>query len=57
MTPLSNVLGEVLFIFCLFWLPLASCFALGFFVGLWPFGNKFLLIKKKKKKTKQFCVT
>ena len=34
-------------IFCLFLWPLASCFVLGCFVGIWSFGNKFLLIQKK----------
>ena len=41
-------LGEVLSVFRLFWWPLASCIVLGYFVGLWPFGNKFLLIQKKR---------
>ena len=40
-------LGEVLSIFRLFWWPLSSCIVLVCFVGLWPFGNKFLLIQKK----------
>ena len=40
-------LGEVLSIFRFFWWPLASCIVLGCFVGLWPFGNIFLLFQKK----------
>ena len=46
--PFSLVLGEVLSVFRFFWGPcLASC--VFFFGGLWPFGNIFLFIQKKKK--------
>ena len=47
--PLPMFLGEVLSDFRFFWWPLASCIVPSwFFFGLYPFGNKFLLIQKKR---------
>ena len=46
--PFPMFLGEVMSVFRLFWWPLASCIILDCFDGLWPFGNKFLLIQNKK---------
>ena len=45
--PSPNSLGEALFIFRFFGLPLALYYFSLF--GLCPFGNKFLIIQKKKK--------
>ena len=45
--PLSYVLGEVLFDFRLLLWPFASCTAI-VCLGIALYGNKFLIIKKKK---------
>ena len=48
-SPSSYILGEVLSVFHFFWCLFGFMNYSWFFVGLFPFGNKFLIIEKKKK--------
>ena len=40
-------IGEVLSVFCFLWWPW-PLYSSWLFVGLYPFGNKFLIIQKKR---------
>ena len=54
--PFPIFIGEVLSVFPVSLVALATCI-FWLFVGHCPFGNKFLIIQKKKKKKKKEFIT